>query len=85
MSRSPSGKVHPYRATPMRVRIGPDSRPIEVGGRSVLSVREEWLVEDAWWSSRLIRRHYFEVVLEGGHNLTLFRSLPGVRWFSQRA
>ncbi len=78
-------RIHPYRAKPVAVLVDHDTRPKVVGGKPVASIREEWLVEDSWWSRRQIRRHYFEVVLEGGRNLTLFRSLPGGEWFSQRA
>lgn len=77
--------VRPYGARPTVVRACPDSKPVEVDGKTVCSIREEWLVEDSWWSDRRVRRHYFEVVLEGGQNLTLFRVLPGGDWFSQRA
>lgn len=36
-------------------------------------VREEWLVEDGWWSGRPLRRRYFEVVLGDGRNVVVFR------------
>jgi len=77
--------IRPYDAKPISVRTGPDSRPVEVDGRKIFSISEDWLVEESWWSDRQVRRHYFEVVLDGGHNLTLFRALPGGSWFSQRA
>ena len=31
------------------------------GAREVDSVREEWLVEDRWWTARPLRRRYFEL------------------------
>lgn len=77
--------IRPYEAKPASVGTGPDSRPVTVDGRTVSSIREEWLVEDSWWSDRRIRRRYFEVVLEDGRNLTVFRALPEGGWFSQRA
>ena len=85
MNWRPSRHVRPYRAEPIEVEVDEESRPREVSGSPVASVREEWLVEDAWWSGKFVRRHYFEVVLESGRNLTLFRSLPGGEWFGQRA
>ena len=84
MSWAPSRHVRPYLARPVEVEADGESRPIEVAGGTVASIREEWLVEDAWWSGRAVRRHYFEVVLESGRNLTLFRALPGGEWFAQR-
>lgn len=76
--------IRPYEAKPTSVGTGPDSRPVTVDGRAVSSIREEWLVEDSWWSAGRIRRRYFEVVLEDGRNLTVFRALPEGGWFSQR-
>lgn len=84
MSWRPSRHVRPYAAKPVQVEIDGESRPREVTGITVASIREEWLVEDSWWSGKTVRRHYFEVVLESGRNLTLFRALPGDEWFAQR-
>lgn len=83
MNGRPRG-IRPYEARPTSVGTGSDSRPVTVDGTAVCSVREEWLVEDSWWSNRRIRRHYFELVLEDGRNVTLFRALPEGGWFSQR-
>jgi hypothetical protein len=49
-------------------------------------VREEWLVEDRWWTPKPLQRRYFELVLADGRNLVVFREPPdGVRWYEQRA
>jgi hypothetical protein len=50
----------------------------------VAAVREEWLVEDRWWTLRRLWRHYFELALVDGGNVVVFRSSSG-RWFRQRA
>jgi hypothetical protein len=47
-------------------------------------VREEWLVEDRWWTLRRLWRHYFELALADGRNLVVFRTGSG-RWYRQRA
>jgi hypothetical protein len=49
-------------------------------------VREEWLVEDLWWTPKPLSRRYFELVLTDGRDLVVFRE-PDVdgRWFEQRA
>jgi hypothetical protein len=49
------------------------------------SIREEWVVEDRWWTGRPLRRRYFELVLIDGRNVVVFRDLAGGRWFLQRA
>ena len=59
--------------------------PFTVGGIPVAAVREEWVVEDRWWTDRRLRRHYFEVVLENGRNVVVFRDLVSGTWFRQPA
>jgi len=70
---------------PKRAAVRADShgRPIAVGGAGVETVREEWLVEDRWWTPDPIRRHYFELALADGRCEVVFRDQTG--WFSQRA
>ncbi len=59
--------------------------PLAVGAREVDSVREEWVVEDRWWTGRPLRRRYFELVLVDGRNIVVFRDLVAGGWFLQRA
>jgi hypothetical protein len=58
-------------------------RPVAVGNVAVETVREEWLVEDRWWTPEPIRRHYYEVALADGRCEVVFRDKRG--WFRQRA
>jgi hypothetical protein len=60
-----------------------DGAPARLGGVPVEGIREEWLVEDLWWTPRPLRRHYFELVLADGRDATVFRE--GDRWYAQRA
>ena len=76
---------HPYPAHRASVIVDDEGLPTHVGGREVTSIRESWLVEEGWWSSRPLHRHYFELVTVSGSNLTVFRSLPEGAWFVQRA
>jgi hypothetical protein len=71
---------------PRRVDVsaGEDGAPLAVEGVAVEALREEWLVEDRWWTPRPLRRHYYELVLADGRDVTVFRSGRG-RWFRQRA
>lgn len=73
-------------ATPRaaRVRVGECGVPVALGGAAVDSVREDWVVEDRWWTGRPVRRRYFELVLEDGRNVVVFRNLSGGGWFTQR-
>ena len=77
-----------YMPRPAIVRTaGEDGRgpPRMVGPVAVEAVREEWLVEDRWWTPRPLRRHYFELALADGRALTIFRDAGDGRWFRQRA
>jgi len=72
-----------YTPRPGRVDADGDGLPTTVAGVAVEAVREEWLVEDRWWSERPIARHYFELALADGRCEVVFRERG--RWFSQRA
>lgn len=71
---------------PRRVRAEVDGEgvPIAVEGVAVEAVREEWVVEDRWWTPRRMWRHYFELVLADGRDAVVFRNSAG-RWYRQRA
>jgi hypothetical protein len=71
---------------PSRVAVEVDSEgvPLEVEGIGVAAVREEWVVEDRWWTLRRLWRHYFELALGDGRNTVVFRTSDG-RWYGQRA
>lgn len=74
-----------YSPRPAEVRLGPDGVPIAVDGVAVEALREEWAVEDRWWTPQPLRRHYYELALADGRALTVFRPLGGKRWYRQRA
>jgi hypothetical protein len=60
---------------------------LAVGRLSVESVREEWLVEDGWWTQKPLQRRYFEVVLSDGSDVVVFceaSSNGSHQWFRQR-
>ena len=58
---------------PISVTLDKAGRPVEVAGRSVAAVREWWLVEDRWWTTSPIQRHYWELIDERGSSITVFR------------
>ena len=72
---------------PEPATVAADERgvPVALGPAPVDSIREEWVVEDRWWTGRPLRRHYFECVLENGRNAVVFRDLVAGKWLSQRA
>ena len=65
------------------VRTSSDGQPSAVDLVAVEAVREEWLVEDRWWTPKPLKRRYFELVLADGRNVVVFSE--GDRWLLQRA
>ena len=74
-----------YTPRSVAVRADDDGVPEAIGPAAVEAVREEWLVEDRWWTPRPLRRHYFELALADGRAVTVFRDADDGRWFRQRA
>lgn len=72
-----------YAPRPVRMEKGPGGTPRAVEGVAVAAVREEWVVEDRWWTPRSLRRRYFELVLVDGRDVVVFHSAGG-RWYRQR-
>jgi len=66
------------------VRADARGLPLAIGRMAVESVREDWVVEDRWWTGRAMRRRYYELVLADGRNVVVFRDLAGGDWFEQR-
>ena len=73
----------------MAVGADGDGTPQTVAGTRVETIREEWLVEDRWWTPKPLQRRYFEAILADGRNIVVFRepAEPPARgrWFEQRA
>jgi hypothetical protein len=74
-----------YSPSPVSVSSGAGGAPLAVGRVAVEAVREEWLIEDRWWTPAPLRRRYFELALADGSCMVVFRDLGSGRWFSQRA
>jgi hypothetical protein len=73
-----------YAPRRVEVRTGGDGAPLAVSGVAVEAVREEWWVEDRWWTLRPLHRRYFELVLADGRDTVVFREGGGGRWYRQR-
>ena len=69
---------------PALVEAQAGGSPALVNRRSVALVREEWRVVDRWWTEEPVSRRYFEVVLESGKNVVVFRDEERGCWFTQR-
>jgi hypothetical protein len=62
-----------------------DGTPAVVNRQPVALVREEWRVVDRWWTEEPVSRRYFDVVLESGQNVCVYRDDENAAWFTQNA
>lgn len=69
----------------VEVRTGGGGTPAAVAGVAVEAVREDWVVEDRWWTAQPVRRRYFDLVLVDGRDVAVFCEVGLGRWFAQRA
>lgn len=74
-----------YAPRPVAVEADAKGAPLAVGGIAVAAIREEWRVEDRWWTPRPLGRCYFELALDDGRAAVVFRSTFSGRWYRQRA
>jgi hypothetical protein len=73
-----------YAPRQVAVEADPDGVPMAVERVEVVAIREEWVVEDRWWTPRRLWRHYFELALVDGSDVVVFRD-SARRWYRQRA
>ena len=59
--------------------------PVAVDQVRVAELREEWRVDDRWWTEEPVERRYFEALLETGRNVVVFRDEANGKWFRQTA
>ena len=81
----PGGVNKPW---PVPVEADGEGRPRRVGRLAVVAVREEWVVEDGWWTTKPLHRSYFELVLDDGSDVVVFSEPEDgnteLRWYRQR-
>ena len=82
-ARRSAGRLNAPR--PALVETSFDGTPRVVNRQAVALVREEWRVVDRWWTEEPVDRRYFEVVLESGQNVCVYRDLEEACWFTQKA
>jgi hypothetical protein len=70
---------------PVEVDAAPGGAPRAVvlrgRRRRVIAVRDDWLVQDRWWTDRPVDRHYFELVLDPGRVAVVYRDIRAGGWF----
>ena len=83
LSARAAGRINAPR--PALVEANPVGVPVRVNREGVSLVREEWRVVDRWWTEEPVDRRYFDVVLESGQNVCVYRDQEASSWFSQNA
>ena len=74
---------------PVSVEIDSAGLPTTVGwadgqmGGRIECINETWRIDDEWWR-KTISRLYFEVMIEGGKRIVLFKDLIADEWFMQQ-
>jgi len=73
-------------SVPRAVAVATDAAgvPTAVAGRPVLHLRDEWRVDEGWWTREPLRRRYFELVLHDGRNTVVFLDRRRGRWYAHR-
>jgi hypothetical protein len=74
-----------YAPRRVEVEVDSDGVPSGVNGVAVTAVREEWKVDDRWWTPKSLHRRYFELAMGDGRSLVVFRCERTGRWYRQRA
>ena len=73
----------------VQVEEGEDHGPATIvsNGRMarVTSVEDMWEIVDEWWRVSPIARRYYQVGVEGGATMTVFRDLISGAWYGQQA
>lgn len=52
--------------------------------RSIVTIQDQWRIDDEWWRDYPISRLYYELILDDGTRLTIFHDLQADAWFEQR-
>lgn len=81
------GRLRPLNL-PRIVEVGEENgRPafVRLGGYNlrVAAIQECWRIDDEWWR-RAVSRLYFQLLLESGDVVTVFKDLVRGEWFQQQ-
>ncbi len=84
MGTRPIRRIDQPRA--LGVVTGPSGLPhsVRLDGkhRAVVAIRDEWLVQDRWWTDQPVDRHYFELLVEPGRVIVIFHDARSGDWLT---
>ena len=88
--RTPAGahRLRPLREPrPVDVEADGEGRPVAVTLNDrrlrVLQVQDTWRIDDEWWRERPVSRLYYELALEDGRVVTVYRDEANHSWYHQ--
>jgi hypothetical protein len=71
---------------PLKVEEDASGLPVAVGTKqrqSISSIEDRWRIDDEWWRTQSISRHYYKVLLTSGQRLVLYKDLATSGWYQQ--
>jgi hypothetical protein len=77
-------------AKPRRIRVEPGdcTRPHAVLFEGMMcgvaTVQDRWRIDDEWWRETPVARLYYQLQLENGRVVTVYRDLLEGEWWEQR-
>ena len=51
--------------------------------QKIIAVEDCWRIDDEWWRSEPVSRHYYAVILASGQRLVLAKNLIANSWYRQ--
>jgi hypothetical protein len=51
--------------------------------QGVAAILDSWRIDDEWWRSEPLSRIYFEIMLDSGQRLVIFKDLRLECWYRQ--
>ncbi len=51
--------------------------------QGVAAILDSWRIDDEWWRNEPLSRIYFEIILDSGQRLVIFKDLRLERWYRQ--
>jgi hypothetical protein len=74
--------------TPEALQVEEDvlGLPVAVKGKrrqSIVSIEDRWRIDDEWWRAEPVSRLYYNVLLNSGQRLVLYKDLVRGGWYEQ--
>ena len=92
-SRSRAARAHDLRPlnapAPIRITIDADGQPATLCRRgwleppTVVTIQDQWRIDDEWWREHAISRLYYALLLDDGSLQTVYHDLLADAWFQQ--